>query len=85
MPAPRRTYPGLLDVAPDATEFIALLIAVWAFDPDVGFTVIVFCAPNAAGTVVKIRHVTRNRVPVCLFSIVSPLGWFWNLSRLKKL
>ena len=75
MPAVRRTYPGLLDVAPDATEFIALLIAVWAPVPEVGFTVIVLCAPNAAGMVVKIRHVTRNRVPSCLFSIVSPLDW----------
>ena len=63
MPAVRRTYPWLLDVAPDATEFIALLIALWASVPDVGFTVILLCAPNAAGMVVKIRHVTSNRVP----------------------
>lgn len=83
MPALRITTPGLLEVAFDATEFIALLIAVWALDP-VGFTVIVFCAPNAAGTAVKIRHAARNRVPICLFSIVSPLGWVWNLSGLKK-
>jgi hypothetical protein len=75
VPAVRRTHPGLLDVAPEATEFIALLIAVCAPVPDVDFTVIVLCAPNTVGKVVKIRHVTRNRVPSCLFSIVSPLGW----------
>jgi hypothetical protein len=72
VPAVRNTYPGLLDVAPAATEFIALLIAVWAL-PDVGFTVI--CAPNTQGTAVKLRHVTRNRAPSCLLNIISPLGW----------
>jgi hypothetical protein len=76
VPAVRITYPGLLDVAPTATDFIALLISVWAFDPDVGFTVIVLCAPNDADIVAKISDITMNRVPRCLFSITSPLVGF---------
>ena len=76
MPVVRITYPGLPDVAPDAAELIALLIAVSAFAPDAGLTVIV-CAPKAKGIVVKIRHVARNRGPSCLFIIVSPLDWIF--------
>ena len=43
MPAVRRTYPGLLDVAPKATEFIALFIVVCASVTGVTFTDIVLC------------------------------------------
>jgi hypothetical protein len=62
VPLVRFTYPGLLSVAPDAAELIALLIAVSAFAPDVGLSVIV-CAPKANGMAVNIRHVARSRIP----------------------
>ena len=42
MPAVRRTYPGLLDVAPKATEFIALFTIVCASVTDVASMNIVF-------------------------------------------
>lgn len=77
MPAVRRTYPGLFDVAPEATEFIALFIVVCASVIDVAFMDIVLCAHNAQGIVVKLRNVTRNRYPKYLLNIVPPLGWIF--------
>jgi hypothetical protein len=61
----------LIDVAPDATESIALLIAICASVSEIGFTVI--SEPNTAGMVIKIRHVKRNRIPILRFSIISPM------------
>jgi hypothetical protein len=79
MPAVRRTNPGLLGVAPDATEYIALLIAICASVSDVGLTVI--SAPNTAGMVIKKRNVIRNRVPILRFSTLSPLDrtYIWRI------